>query len=270
MSGGVDMSPKKSSCSTGWMSKRNRNIVYLFSYYKSEVFYLMLRCEHKRAEILTWAVFTSPSILSKASPPFWKQHRKGSRREGTIWKKNKRFQVPYLNYSFAIFTLWTEADCWCFFFFFFMWHVSFHIISAECVKMWFIERTQRQCCHSGGTYSAYPVNPPRWPRQNAFSFRKKKKFPQPNFWKKKKNSQMPLKQLPSVSLVPLSSSCWRWPGTDLLDRSPGALPVWGRQSINQPIYRSNFIYMAHFKQIRCKVLYERLTKSQDAKNGFRD
>lgn len=185
MSGGVDMSPKKSSCSTGWMSKRNRNIVYLFSYYKSEVFYLMLRCEHKRAEILTWAVFTSPSILSKASPPFWKQHRKGSRREGTIWKKNKRFQVPYLNYSFAIFTLWTEADCWCFFFFFLCDMCHFTSFQRN---VWRCDSLKEH----RGSFVTQEVHTVRFlstlPDDHAkmlFLSEKKKKFPQPDFWKKK-------------------------------------------------------------------------------------
>lgn len=64
-SGGVDMAPKRSS-STGWMSKRNRNILYLSSYYKSVELHVMSSCKHNRAEVLTGADFTW------ASPPFCK------------------------------------------------------------------------------------------------------------------------------------------------------------------------------------------------------
>lgn len=42
---------------------------------------------------------------------------------------------------------------------------------------------------------------------------------------------MPLNQLPSVRPLPLSSSCWRWPGRDLSDQWPVALPVrWQKDS----------------------------------------
>lgn len=71
MSGGVDMSPKRSSCSTGWMSRRNRNILYLSSYYNHYNRDIMFNVKFpNRAGVLTWIVFTSPSMFSKAAFPF--------------------------------------------------------------------------------------------------------------------------------------------------------------------------------------------------------
>lgn len=99
MSGGVDIAPKRSSCSTGWMSERNRNLLYLSNYYESAVVYITLSSKHNRAVILTWDVFTPPSTVNKASPPFWKQNWKNRRlkKRGVTAKKlfeeNKCFQV---------------------------------------------------------------------------------------------------------------------------------------------------------------------------------
>lgn len=123
-------------------------------------------------------------------------------------------------------------------------HVSFHIISVECLKMWFIEGTQRgsvgiqQVVHTVCTLSALPHDQ----CQSAF-LSERKCFHCSAFWKKKKKKknffQFKVKrlweQLPSARPLPPSSSCWRWHGTDLSGQPPAALPVRWRKS-TQPLF----------------------------------
>lgn len=114
--------------------------------------------------------------------------------------------------------------------------------------------------------SVYPVNHPRQPCQNAFSFRKKKRFLLPNFWRERKKkgskNQMPLNQVPYLRSLPLSSSCWRWAGTDLLDQSPRAPPVWWQKSITQQNYWLDFMLYSSFQtnKMQFKVLSKWLTR----------
>lgn len=105
--------------------------------------------------------------------------------------------------------------------------VSFHIISMECLKMWFIERTQRGSVDTREVHTVRTL--PTLPdgRTKMLFFQKENVFAlQLSLERKKKLFQFKVNQLPSVEPQPPSSSSWRWPGTDLSDRRRGALPVW--------------------------------------------
>lgn len=134
------------------------------------VVYFMLSCKHNRAVILTWDVFTPPSTVNKASPPFWKQNWKNRRLKKGLQGRNhlrktsaSKFLPQLLRCHFhpvnrGRLTYFPNLER----------RVSFHIISVECLKMWFIERTQRGSVDTQEVHR--PSQPAKQPHQMLFIY----------------------------------------------------------------------------------------------------
>lgn len=224
---------------------------------KSVVFYFHVQT----AEILlTWVVFAS-SILSKASPPFWKTTQK--KRMVEEWARGTNLEKTTLSKSLP------QLQCRHFrpvntgrllmvilVFLIKPSRVSFHIISMECLKMWFIERTQRGSVDTREVHTVRTL--PTLPdgRTKMLFFQKENVFAlQLSLERKKKLFQFKVNQLPSVEPQPPSSSSWRWPGTDLSDQRRGALPVW-RQKGDTFFILGLFVLTGstHVKEAKCYLL----------------
>lgn len=172
MSGGVDMSPKRSSCSTGWMSRRNRNILYLSSYYdhynRDIIFNVSLQTE--QGFLLGSFSLRRPCL---ARQRFHSENRKntGGWRKGegeSVWRKqvlsNSLPQPPRCHFQpvntgrlLMITLIFFISRGMCHF-------TSFQRNVSRCDSL--TEHREAVLTFWRCTHTVFPVRRPRWP--NAF------------------------------------------------------------------------------------------------------